>query len=289
MCLSRFLKWCGFFPDKPKLPSFGDGIVELDHEFDVEMNALFQKIIFPETVRKYNPKPEIEKQVFIANPYSRGEMLQRNALLLSRLFIRNAKRSRLAEYFKNKTKIRILDLGCGNGSPSLMGILAYLGMERVEYVGVDLNKTRIIESQRAYKEFPNVTFINQDILEILRQDQHYKSYDLVLIQHPNIESPSARDAFAKCFVAAEKVLAEGGIIYSTFYYESEVEYFRNYILPKMGEMKGTITRNASYDKPFINRHSGEAYFPENYSFISAQKVSKENLASLHSSPAFLLR
>ena len=96
-------------------------------------------------------------------------MLVRNFLLLSRLFIRNAKLMNLSLHFSEKKQINILDLGCDN-APNLLGILALFGKDKIKYVGVDYYKPSIDESVKIYANLmaeADITFIQQDARDFL--------------------------------------------------------------------------------------------------------------------------
>lgn len=272
MCIHRLLKYCGFFPDH-KLPSFADNEVAMDHSHDEILQNLFKKIQPPKELSTLNPAPELELKAIPKE--KRGEAVQRNFLLLSRIFIRTAKALKLKESFKDIPKIRVLDVGCGN-APNLLGILALLGINNVEYVGVDNNPDRIAECKKTYQNIENITFISQDALKMLKEEKYQNSFNLVLIQHPNIESLEVRHVFANCFAQAQKVLAQGGILYSTFYYERECQYFYENILPMQGAMQGRLVHSNCFSRFLLNRNTGQAYVPENYTFISDKKNTQNN-------------
>lgn len=114
--LVRALDCCGWLRSwYHQLPSFADGAVDLDHRFDSELERYSQRVSFPAHLQGYNPAPQMEAAVFQQlHGTLKGNMLQRNALLLSRLFIKNADTVGLNVRFQNHARVRILDCISGN-------------------------------------------------------------------------------------------------------------------------------------------------------------------------------
>lgn len=262
--LLRAIDCCGlsqlfFYP----LPSFADGVVELDHRFDHLLKKYAKGVHHPQVFQRYNPPPEEELATFQRlDARERGNMLQRNSLLLSRLFIKNAASMGVAEAFRHHTTLRLLDIGCGY-APNLLGILAYFGLERVEYIGIDNDQERIEACNACYRDFPRVRF---EKLDATKLGQTHGLFDLILIQHPNIESPYVRDAFDTIYKQASSQLKPQGRVYSTFYYDAEAIYFSQKIMPQLPP--GALRQNTSFKAKILGLNQA-VYCPENYSFFSA--------------------
>lgn len=276
MCLCSLFDCCGLICRRGiYLPSFAERMSRIDHSYDEALLGCFKQLQFSKEALPYNPAPSEERAAFRELG---GNMFEKNYLLRSRIFIHNAKALQLNTLFDKKTPIRILDLGCGT-APTLMGILTYFGLDRVEYLGVDNNAKRMAESATTYKNFAKVKFVDQDGLKFLQDGSYKDHFDVVLIQHPNIESPFARETFARLFKDAANVLAPGGVIYSTFYYTHEIEFFKKEVLPTMGRMQGSIRLNRDFFIGFLqNRHTGDYYIPENYCFLSGKKAGSQEIA-----------
>jgi len=262
MCLllSRLFSSCDIF-SSAEMPSFADSKVKMDHRHDAELREMFQRISFSQSLQPFNPHPKNEAAVYRkASQQDIGSLMQRNALLLSRVFIKNAKAAQLAEPFKGHREIRILDIGCGNAL-SLMGIFAYFGSDRVRYTGIDINDRKITECQQAYSQFRSVSFFHCDARSVTSVEQ----YDIVLVQHANILYEA--NVFTEVFRRATGFLHPKGTLYATFYYKEEADYFYQTILPQMS-MKGTMYKNTCYKLPILDVLRNLSYCPEWYSFKS---------------------
>ena len=244
----------------------------MNHDYDDLLLSFYHQLHLPQKLARFNPAPADEMKTY-QNMVgaSAGNMLQSNFLLLSRVFIKNAKAFALADNFSRHKEIKILDIGCKN-APNLMGVFAYFSADKVNYTGVDKSAADIDDAKKAYQKFNHqVEFVAADALHIL-QDKHYEEkFDLVLIQHPNIEDPDACKIFKEIIIRAARVLANEGVIYITFYYQKEVEFFQKNILPQM-PLAGQLKKNLlPADGVLLNRHTQQTYFPENYSFMSVKK------------------
>ena len=273
---TRKLSNLGLFSSKTNnilYPSFADGLVNLDHSLDEKLIELYSQIDLQQSEWKsFNPVPDCEITHFNSlSRYNQQEILVRNILLLSRLFIRNARLMNLPVNFSKNEKINILDLGC-DFSPNLIGILAIFGIERVKYVGVDFYKPSIDECENIYKKLSScakIKFIQQDARDFLLDSEYKQKFDLVLVQHPNLQSDDFKPIFKNIFLQINNVLSPGGILYSTFYTKKEVDYFSNHILPEMTEMPGyKIVRSDAYSDEAILKVENEPASSENYIFIS---------------------
>lgn len=270
MCISRLYKTCSTFFCRKKLSSFADKLVKMNHDYDELLELLFKKIKPTLSYQSYNPAPNNEHTVFYAHSSNeRGRMLENNILLRSRVFIENARARQLTDSFQTSKTIRIIDIGCGYAH-ALLGILAYFGVEKVEYTGIDLDPNRIAECQKAYSEFKSVKFSCQNGLDFLEDKKNHDKFDVALMLHPNIESEICRQAFTKMFLNVNKVLALGGKLYSTLFYPSEAAYFKANVLPHMS-LRGHLQQQACYRMFFQNRHTSEIYCPENFVYASGPK------------------
>lgn len=262
-CLAPLLKAFGLF-QQPLLPSFFDGSLRIDHDHDAELQTLFASITVPPTFARYNPPPAMESSAFARCP-DKGNMIQRNMLLMSRLFIQHARELNLGQAFQHRQQIAIVDIGCG-AAPTLPGILAYfnkLGI-KVNYLGVDIDGGMITECQSSYGNLPNVSFVRQNIQELIKDKTHQHRFDLILCQHPDLENPHVRPVFLQFFLHHKNLLADGGICYSTLYYASEKSVFEQEVISQIG---GKLHE---FQSPALlqNRFSGENYFPERFIFMS---------------------
>lgn len=265
----RYIDCCGLLDCcVPRVPPLSDHCVPMDRSHDQQLHAWFSAIEFCDELKQHNPLPCNEERVLRPlSPSERGDMLMRNAHLLSKVFIHNANACQLAECFRGKTSIRILDVGCGY-SLSLLGILAYFGSMRLEYLGIDIDQSKIAACQQTYSQFPMVRFSVQDAKALPRNE----SFDLVLIQHPYLVQypilPNDRALFKDFFGNAHTLLTKGGRLYSTFYYQSEADYFKREIVSNM-VLQGELKKNDCYKTQLYHLLANECYVPENYSFLSS--------------------
>jgi 2-polyprenyl-3-methyl-5-hydroxy-6-metoxy-1,4-benzoquinol methylase len=70
---------------------------------------------------------------------------------------------------QDKDTLRVLDIGCGNGS-----LLQELGVERIEYTGTDISDEAILQVQQRY---PTATFLVLSMEELPITD---KKYDVIV-------------------------------------------------------------------------------------------------------------
>lgn len=253
-------------------PSFADELVKSDHSLDAELLAIYEKVnraVFPAT---YSPLPDDEIKHYQALPAPEKQyMLIRNPLLLSRLFIRHARINELSRAFKDKDRIRILDVGCGY-APNLMGILSYFGTNRVDYLGIDLSKENIRTAALAYNQFPQVSFIAQDAIVFLEQQRDLaRSYDLILIQHPNFQQDECRTVFKQIFLQLKHITNSDTMIYTTFYSKSELDYFQQNVQPDIDSLSESVLLepNSYTDKAkFIEQTTNEKQAAEQFILIS---------------------
>lgn len=268
----------------PVLPSFADNLVKMDHTHDADLYRIYRDVnhqFFPTT---YSPLPADEFSEYEKLPDDKKKyMLIRNPLLLSRLFIRNATLNDLSKHFDGEKKIRILDIGCGYAA-NLVGILAYFGPERVSYLGIDIEKQNIQTATLAYSNFKNISFMTQDAIAFLsKTTKNNQLFDLILVQHPNFQTPATQSIFKEIFFNLTNALAPSGIIYSTFYSRSEVDYFQTHVQPHIDELKDAalIETNAYSDQAkFIDEVTHEKQASEQYILMSS--LNKENvLVSSH--------
>jgi hypothetical protein len=275
---ARALTTLGIFPNSSNpgfLPSFADDLVNLDHSLDAILIELFKHIDMSKSLQpRFNPEPTSEKSKYDSlASVQQQEMLFRNILLLSRLFIRNAKIMNLVEQFADKEQINILDLGCGN-APNLLGILAMFGVNRVNYVGVDVYRPCIEECYNVYgklKSHAKILFLEENAKTFLKSPKNMRKFDLVLIQHPNLRDEIFKPIFTEIILQAQNAVATGGLLYSTFYSQSEADYFRERILPHMPQMQGSnFMQSNAYDERAKHAAEGVLSSPENFICISPQ-------------------
>lgn len=255
-----------------RMPSTFDQFkIDMAHNYDDVLEKLFQRLHFHPAIKDYNPEPHEEAKAF---QEIGGSMVDKNARLLSRIFIKNAEKAQLKESFADIKLINILDIGCGNAH-NLMGIFAYLGEENVNYSGVDLDSKKIHEAQQTYREFKNTEFINEDALTVLTDAKNVNKFDLVLIQHPNLTTSSTLNDFIEILLRADKVCAAGGRIYITFYYQHEIKFFNKHVKPNMN-LEGTIYLNKKLNSGFtLCDRDGKKFFPETAVFMSEKNLLKE--------------
>jgi len=76
---------------------------------------------------------------------------------------------------KNKT-ISILDVGCGNGD-MLRSLAAYATTNQLTFnlAGIDANQFTINHAQQLSKQYPNISYLCEDIF-----DEQYGNYDIIL-------------------------------------------------------------------------------------------------------------
>jgi spermidine synthase len=256
-------------------PSFADNLVKSDHSLDADLLAIYQKVnqaFFPST---YSPPPSEEHTHFQAlSTEEKQYMLIRNPLLLSRLFIRHANISQLESLFASQQPIRILDIGCGYAA-NLMGVLAYFGLDRVDYLGVDISRENIRSAALAYNQFSQVSFIACDAVTFLEnQGKRSKQYDLILIQHPNFQEEASQTVFEKIFFSLNLVMTDSTTLYTTFYSKSELDYFRTRVQPRVDLLNHAVIHQPdtySDTAKFIDRTSNEQQAAEQYILLVPPK------------------
>lgn len=126
---------------------------------------------------------------------------------------------------EKNTRLRILDLGCGNGS-----LTSYLVDQGYEMVGVEESKLGI---DIAHENFPKCKFIQGSIYD-MPYDQLGERFDLVIaidvIEHLFYPKELIRSA-QKC------LKANGSLIITTPYHG----YLKNLALAILGKMDGHFT------------------------------------------------
>ena len=165
-----------------------------------EAIALYQKADYSQCeFAKYNPPFECESEVFNLPENSNhkfiGTMLQRNAFLLSRLFIKNS------NFTPTSGKTKFLDIGCGIAL-DLPGIYACSGGEdNVDYLGVDIDSAMISQNQHIYRNYINTKFIAENAVKVLTSPENKHKFDVILVQHPNICTWHSSEGFKNIFSA----------------------------------------------------------------------------------------
>ena len=260
-----------------------DFVVNLDSKFDSLVFALYQKADYSQCeFAKYNPPFECESEVFNLPENSNhkfiGTMLQRNAFLLSRLFIKNS------NFTPTSGKTKFLDIGCGIAL-DLPGIYACSGGEdNVDYLGVDIDSAMISQNQHIYRNYINTKFIAENAVKVLTSPENKHKFDVILVQHPNICTWHSSEGFKNIFKHIIEALAPGGKIYITFYYDYEVDYFNKNILPSLNEKIPfhAITKNNRYYHSLVYNYEGRQvkYTPEQFSLQSFPRPALINTPSV---------
>lgn len=206
--------------------TFAANNVSLCYDYDAQLLSMHKKIDFPTGMYGLNPAPEEEAKWFAEHAViDKNNMLQKNILLLSRVFLNNARQQELSTHFADYPEITVIDIGCGHAS-FLLGLLAYLGDGRIiNYVGIDSNKKNIELCRQAYACLHNdrirIDFEMVGVNELSGYSLE-KTADLVLV------SSAAGYASHDLCVSVDNFLAHNGIAYFNFLFrENAVEFAGN--------------------------------------------------------------
>lgn len=172
---------------KFKLASFADDLVTIDHTFDQELYNIFNLIKFDVDSLGCNPSPESEiDNYFCQAVIDRINMLNKNVLLRSRMFIDQAKRQNISKNLEHTlTTIQVLMIGDDAGI--IPGVLAYFSQNRmVELFYVDSDERKLAKLKLMYQDF-NIGFINRDPKKYL-SDGYSRTYDFIVTDKIELKS-----------------------------------------------------------------------------------------------------
>ncbi|MBI4994129.1 methyltransferase domain-containing protein [Candidatus Peregrinibacteria bacterium] len=157
------------------------------------------------------------------------------------------------ELGKEKSQIRILDVGCGNGRQ----VTFPLGSEGYSVAGIDVHKPTIALAE-AQNNFKNVEFISGDIKDLKHKLGHAGKFDIVILSDilEHLSHPE------NLLFEAKNILSPHGIILISIpngYGPFEIE---NFILRKTGILKlaDFLTPRISNDLQTLNKESGHVQF-----------------------------
>lgn len=207
MCF-RLARLLGFFKEdsqaKRYFPSLGDGLVPLSHEYDQELAIFFNHLKFDAATMGCNPTLENEVNHYQANAWiDKINMLNKNVMFQSRMFIRHALNNKLLDKTQDNTNLRILEIGL---SFHILGVMTYFGKnKKVEYFCVDNDSAKVAQYKMIYHGL-GLAFININPTEYLSSPAT-RTYDVVIIHNENLME------------LANNVLSEHGFVHT---YEAQV-------------------------------------------------------------------
>lgn len=178
-------------------------------------------------------------------------------------------------------KIKILDIGCGNGR--LINFLNELNLN-YEYFGIDNSVEQIKNAKKNFKDKKNINFLEADILNIPFNNNEFDFIFCIATFHhlPSIENKN------NALRETKRVLKENGLIFMTNwnlfqkkYLVNTLRYLKHSFIPWRNN-KGKVVANRYYyaftkkelENIFIknNLQIVENNFSENKNFFKAKNI-----------------
>lgn len=154
---------------------------------------------------------------------------------------------------KEKSEIRILDVGCGNGRQ----VTFPLGSEGYSVIGIDVHEPTI-SSAKALNNLKNVEFISGDIKDLKHKLGHAEKFDVVVLSDILEHLPHPENLLNEI----KNILSPHGIILISIpngFGPFEIE---NFILRKLGILKlgRFLKKGGGGDLQTLNHESGHVQF-----------------------------
>jgi 2-polyprenyl-3-methyl-5-hydroxy-6-metoxy-1,4-benzoquinol methylase len=156
---------------------------------------------------------------------------------------------------EDKSKIKILDLGCGWGNN-----LVFLKDQGFDYYGIDFSKRAVEHCKGLFK---NVIF--GDISELPYQSDFFDCvFDRMSIQH------NPKEKIKKIFSEAHRVLKKEGLFFSILVAKANFDFFTTYLLKKeIKELAKPLFRELKLDYMEHSTNNGTEVYKSN--LLTAKK------------------